>query len=642
MKISAFDAMDTTAKQAALMHIKSDQARRKEDYLLALHALTDADQQVRLAAKLVSQAFSGQPYFIDLKGLSTDEIRAKVAERFPELKESGPTLAELPQQERDYQKLAADLQARGRQAESMSGVWEGRFPKQAALLNTLRTDTQELLAGLLETGETYDRAFIAFFSEQLGPFRECRRSLDSNAATTLVQLSHVRDPESISPVYATLFGLVERPIYLLILLTGKRLLLFLRDQLKTSSAAVHAIPCQLITAVKGHRTPLGYTIELETTQDMLKLPQLFHTDGEELEKLLRERSIETIQSSEEFIERDFEKEIARLDRLFQAKTVSPSEYMFRKSRLQKMELEKFSDANVEHLLAKRFSDAGLGKKFDEQLLKKFTCERTVMFTDIVGYSKKAAQKELIDTMTLLAVHDKTLMPIIADFRGRLIKKIGDALMVAFEDPLAACRCAVRMQGALIELNRLSSEKILIRIGLNTGTVFVKNEDVFGDAVNVAARMESMAQPGMIFLTEATHVKVGGEIPCSDCGERNVKGQRQPLRVYMIVDESHGSAEMLEQANEFRREMGIAEPPAVASPAPAAASIPSHDDGGAHPVSVVRAETPVDTPDACADAVRTSVMAAVEWYKKGVHLGRPRNADVEAWFTRFVRELQHRL
>ncbi len=632
--------MDLAAKQAALMHIKSDQTRRKEDYLLALHALTDADQQVRLAAKLVSQAFSGQPYFIDLKGLSTDEIRAKVAERFPELKESGPTLAELPQQGRDYQKLASDLQARGRQAESMNGAWEGCFPKQAALLNTLRTDTQELLAGLLEPGEAFDRAFIGFFSEQLGPFRECRRSLDSNAATTLVQLSHVRDPESISPVYAALFGLVERPIYLLILLTGKRLILFLRDQLKSSSAAVHAVPCQLITAVKGHRTPLGCTIELETAQDMLKLPQLFHADGEDLEKLLIERSIETIQSSEEFIERDFEKEIARLDRLFQAKTVSPSEYMFRKSRLQKMELEKFSDANVERLLAKRFSDAGLGKKFDEQLLKKFTCERTVMFTDIVGYSKKAAQKELIDTMTLLAVHDKTLMPIVAEFQGRLIKKIGDALMVAFEDPLAACRCATCMQSALIGLNRSSSEKILIRIGLNTGTVFVKNEDVFGDAVNVAARMESMAQPGMIFLTEATYAKVGGEISCDDCGERSVKGQRQPLRVYMIVDESHGTAEMLEQANEFRREMGIAEPPATTSPLPSPASAPPAAAAVFH--TVATAEAPAETPDVCVDGVRTSVMAAVEWYKKGVHLGRPRNAEVEAWFTRFVRELQHRL
>lgn len=635
MKISGFDAMDTAAKQAALMHIKADQTRRKEDYLLALHAMIDQDQQVRLSAKLVCQSFSGQPYFLDLKGLSTEEIRAKIAERFPELQDTGPTLVELPTPDRDFQKLAFELQARAKQAETLNSAWEGRFPKQAQLLNTLRADTQELLTGLLQPEETVDRAYIGFFTEQLGPFRECRRSLDSNAATTLVNLSHVRNPEAVSLVFATLFSLVERPIYLLVLVTGKRLILFLRDQLKHSAAAVHAVPCRMITAVKGHQTPLGYDIELETSQDLLKLPHLEQSDGLELEKILRERSIETIQSSEEFIERDFEKEISRLDLLFQAKTVSPSEYMFRKSRLQKMELEKFSDANVEKLLAKRFSDASLGKKFDEQLLKKFTYERTVMFTDIVGYSKKAAQKELIDTMTLLAVHDKTLMPIISEFQGRLIKKIGDALMVAFEDPVAACRCAIRMQSALIELNRSGSENILIRIGLNTGTVFVKNDDVFGDAVNVAARMESMAQPGMIFLTQATFSRVGQTVPCSDCGEQNVKGQRQPLRIFTIIDESQSASEMRKQAGEFRREMGIAEAPPAVPTTPAAPAEP--------PIQAAPAAAPqAETPAACVEALRSSVMTALEWYKKGVRLGRPRNSEVEAWFTHFVKDLQNRL
>jgi len=154
-------------------------------------------------------------------------------------------------------------------------------------------------------------------------------------------------------------------------------------------------------------------------------------------------------------------------------------------------------------------------------------------------------------------------------------------------------------------------------------------------------MESMAQPGMIFLTEATHAKIGSTVPCNDCGERSVKGQRQPLRVYMIVDESHGSAEMLEQADEFRREMGIAEPASTTSPLPTAQAAPATgptEAMGAQPAVTA----PIETPDACADAVRASVMAAVEWYKKGVYLGRPRNAEVEAWFTRFVRELQHRL
>lgn len=289
MKIAAFDAMDAGAKQAALMHIKSDQARRREDYLLALHGMTDQDMQIRLAAKLACQAFASQPYFMDLKGLSPDDIRAKIAERFPELQDGGPVKVERQTPTKDFQKISSDLQARTKHAESLNGVWGGPFPPQAMLLNALRTDTQELITGLLHPGESYTKAYIAFFNEQFTQFRECRRSLDSNAATTLVNLSNVR-PNAVSPEFATLFSLVERPIYLLILLTDKRLILFLRDQLNHTAAAVHAITCSLVTALKGLKTPLGFDIEFETPQDIIKLPHLENGDGLELEKLLRERS----------------------------------------------------------------------------------------------------------------------------------------------------------------------------------------------------------------------------------------------------------------------------------------------------------------------------------------------------------------
>ncbi|HNW36064.1 MAG TPA: hypothetical protein PKM25_14095 [Candidatus Ozemobacteraceae bacterium] len=299
MKISVFNAMNMAAKQATLMHIKGNQARRLEDYLLALHALVDPDQQVRLSAKLVCQCFSEQSYYLDMKGLSTDEIRAKMEERFPELRDNGPTLIELSDDGHDPQKLAAELQTRAKKAESLNGDWEGPFPKNVALLNTLRGDTQQLITELLEQGETCDRAFIGFFTEQLEPFRECRRSLDSNAATSLVNLSTMRDPAAVSPGFAGMFGLLERPIYLLILLTSRRLVLFLRDQPKNPAAAVHAVACSMITQVTGCQTPLGYDIELETTQDLLKLPQLEHSDGLELEKLLRERSIDAGQPPEE-------------------------------------------------------------------------------------------------------------------------------------------------------------------------------------------------------------------------------------------------------------------------------------------------------------------------------------------------------
>jgi class 3 adenylate cyclase len=647
IKFSSFDAMSRQNKIAALVHIKGAAARRREDYLLLLHAVLDADDEVRMTAKMAANAFSAEPYFINLKGLSPEELKTKLAKSFSELAGGGATVHRWAG-EATPQILARDLQLKVKKRQ-FSGEWDGPFPRAVDLLNTLRDDTIELVQGLLAEGETIEHSFLGFFHESLVPFRDGQKSLDSSAASTIIHLNRI-EPETLSPSLSNLFSLLESPIYLLVIFSSQRLILFLREKLGESAAAVLPVPYGQISKVTLGKEGGSSYLDLETSQDLIHLPDLHEDDAHEAERILREKSISAITAQEEFIERDFDKELNRLDMLFKARTIKLAEFLFRKQRLQKMELEKFSDANVELLLAKRFADTSLGEKFDRQILQKFTVEKTIMFTDIVGYSRKAAEKQLIDTMTLLAVHDKMLMPIIEEHQGQLIKKIGDALMVKFDSPLAACRAAIEMQHRLIEFNRTSTEKILIRIGLNTGTVFAKGGDVFGDAVNLAARMEALAIPGWIYLTERTFEQVGHDLPCCDCGTRQVKGQTHPLRVFAIIDESDASREMIEQGRELRQEMGLEEPEShtstdfagvVATPVPTAS--PTAASSTFVPEAAIGSDfsqkwVPT-TPEEAMAQLDQAFDAAVAAYRQAVALGEPRNGNIEAWLNHYAAHLR---
>ncbi len=637
VKFASFDAMTREKKLAALMHVKQQPAPRQEEYFLVLHALLDQDSEVRMTARMVSSMFAKEPYFVDPKGLSLEELTKKVEERFPGFTTDRPQFVEW-KGEAGYPQMSKDLSNRAGRAER-DGEWDGPFPKSIGLLNALREDTQSLIQNALTQGETIDRAYIGFYIDAFKPFRDGKRSLDSHTTVAIVNLNHITPIIEQYAEIETMMKDLERPVYLLVLLTNRRLILFLRDHVQSSRAVVRPVSFGQMSRITSVQMQQTMTLDIETHHDQVKVPPLLLADGLELDKLLKDRSINAIQADESFIDRDFDKEINRLELLYKAKTIPSSEYMFRKMRLQKMELEKFSDKNIELLLAKRFSDGSAGKKLDEQLLKKFTFEKTIMFTDIVGYSAKAAEKELLDTMTLLAVHDRTLMPIIARHQGQLIKKIGDALMVKYDDPLEACYAAQEMQQALIEFNRTSDEKILIRIGVNTGTVFVKNNDVFGDAVNVAARMESMAQPGRIFITQTTEQKVRDKITLQDCGIRKVKGQKHPLRVFAIVDVTNADQEMLANAEAMKSTLGL---PAESEEEHGGNVEMPESSSAPAPVAGEPVRSEPKTSDEALEAMKSSIADAVQLYKKAVRLGYLRRRKLERWFAQFVEDIHPEL
>ncbi len=666
VKFSVFNGMTRQNKINALINIRKSEIKEKADYYLALHAMLDEDMQIVMAAKMAASNFNKQSWYIDFGKISSSEMKGKISEFFNENIGFGPLLCNIPDMVPNL--LAQNLQKRQKRYEMLQD-WDGPFPPTVQLLNTLREDTQQLLQTNIKKDEKIEKCWLCLYNENLLPFRECQRSLDSNTATTIVNLGRILNPGQISPALEQMFSQTDRPIYLLAILTNRRCFLFLRDELRTSQASVLGFNLQQVQSVQTVNEAGTVSVEIETPQDIFRLPQMLAEDAAEASNLIREKTIAAIEAQEEYIERDFEKELKKLDMLFKAKVVKNSEYIFRKSRLQKMELEKFSDANIELLLAKRFSDEDKTGKFDEQLLKKFTVEQTVMFTDIVGFSSKAAQKMLLDTMTLLAVHDKLLIPIFKKYDGILIKKIGDALMIRFGDALKACNAAREMQAELLTFNRRSKEKIFIRIGINTGTVFVKNEDVFGEAVNIAARMENLARPGRIFITETTFEKLTNRVPCADMGMHQVKGRSEPLHVYAINDNGNAD-EMAEMAA-----MYMPSPDSISEEVPAMLAIPSNlpEDGLPDLADVTLkdvipatdkqseqqldwpTETPKSNPEKLTELIpeaeynpetpaipitepRLQMLQSIDQarssYIESVQHGSSRNPDLEDWFARF--------
>ena len=128
-----------------------------------------------------------------------------------------------------------------------------------------------------------------------------------------------------------------------------------------------------------------------------------------------------------------------------------------------------------------------------------------MFTDIKGSTSFYEQRGDLDGRMMVHRHNEMVLPIIEANRGKLIKTIGDATMSQYDDPADGVRAAIQIQLKLKAHNdaKTAGEQIHVRIGLNTGLGIVEEKDVFGDVVNVAARVESLADGGEILVTDDT-------------------------------------------------------------------------------------------------------------------------------------------
>jgi TolB-like protein/class 3 adenylate cyclase len=199
----------------------------------------------------------------------------------------------------------------------------------------------------------------------------------------------------------------------------------------------------------------------------------------------------------------------------------------------------------------------------------------ILMADVASYSRlmHANEEATHARVTVLLLH--TVLPVIAEHGGRIIKNTGDGFLAEFASAVDAVRAAMQFQDSVYRLavDDAVDQRILFRVGINVGDVIVGTDDIFGDDVNIAARLEGVAEPGGICLSASAYDQVYGKIGTefADLGERRLKNIARPIRVYAIVPDGSSAAKLNARA----------EPARVAAPRLSIVVLPFVNIGGDH-------------------------------------------------------------
>jgi len=162
----------------------------------------------------------------------------------------------------------------------------------------------------------------------------------------------------------------------------------------------------------------------------------------------------------------------------------------------------------------------------------------ILSADVVGFSRLMEHDEAGTLATLKARRKGVLEPLVAKYGGRIFKITGDGVLIEFASPVNAVQCAVDLQQAMAAANSdvPDSHHIVLRIGINLGDVMVEGSDLYGDGVNIAARLEVIADPGSILVSAAAHDHVKNKISAGfdDLGPQTLKNIAEPIRAYRIT------------------------------------------------------------------------------------------------------------
>ena len=162
----------------------------------------------------------------------------------------------------------------------------------------------------------------------------------------------------------------------------------------------------------------------------------------------------------------------------------------------------------------------------------------ILAADVVGYSRLLGEDETGTLASLRAHREELIEPKVAAHEGRIVKLMGDGLLAEFPSALEAVRCAVEVQRAMAERNADVPEarQVQFRIGVNLGDVVAEGDDIYGDGINVAARLEELAKPGGICLSSMVHVQIQNKVDVGfqDLGEKELKNIAYPVHVFGVL------------------------------------------------------------------------------------------------------------
>jgi TolB-like protein/class 3 adenylate cyclase/Flp pilus assembly protein TadD len=169
----------------------------------------------------------------------------------------------------------------------------------------------------------------------------------------------------------------------------------------------------------------------------------------------------------------------------------------------------------------------------------------IMAADVAGYSRLMHNDEEATHAKLTAVLKETIHPAIAEHGGRVVKNTGDGFLAEFPSAVEAVRAAIQFQTRIKEvaIDEVEDTRIAFRVGVNIGDVIVEPHDIFGDGVNIAARLESIAEPGGICVSSSAYDYIRGKVGVefADLGEQNLKNIARPVRAYAVAWDGLGPA-----------------------------------------------------------------------------------------------------
>lgn len=158
----------------------------------------------------------------------------------------------------------------------------------------------------------------------------------------------------------------------------------------------------------------------------------------------------------------------------------------------------------------------------------------ILAADVVGYSRLIEADEAGTRTRLRNVHSELIDPLIASDGGRIVKSTGDGILVEIPSAVDAERNALAIQSAMADHNAALPEdqRLVFRVGINVGDVIIEGEDIHGDDVNVAARLEGLCEPGAVSVSGSVFDQVTGKLDASsdDLGKQTVKNITKPVRV----------------------------------------------------------------------------------------------------------------
>src|SRR5262249_29557859 len=162
----------------------------------------------------------------------------------------------------------------------------------------------------------------------------------------------------------------------------------------------------------------------------------------------------------------------------------------------------------------------------------------IMAADVVGYSRLLEQDEAGTLAALKKRRKEILVPLVAEHDGRIVKVMGDGVLVEFSSAVNAVRCAVALQKDTANADLAEDRRVHLRIGVNLGDLVVEGGDLYGDGVIFAVRLQSMADSGGICISGSVHEQVGSKLPLSfeDLGPCEVKNIAKPVRVFRVKAE----------------------------------------------------------------------------------------------------------